>query len=260
MKDRQRKEFQAAWIAAWQTAGDEQAMSHLIDSCMGLVYREVGRAKKWSPVERDDLVSEGVLGIMRAAKAFNALRGKPFSGCAAVYIRDNVLRCAQRQGMPVSFSNSRKEERVQRKIFGLMSEAEAVGFTDREALQYAALELNITEEHAADAISVRKGKAIIEDIEAGEHGVQLAADGIDMAEVIDAPRVTQILREIVDALEPRARRIVEARFFEEGFVSLDVLAAEFSISRERIRQVEVAAMSDLKVALQKRGLSLEDLL
>ena len=70
MKDRQRKEFQAAWIIAWQENGDERAMAALIESCMGLVYREVGRAKKWSPVARDALVSDGVVGIMRAARAF----------------------------------------------------------------------------------------------------------------------------------------------------------------------------------------------
>lgn len=72
----------------------------LINSRMGLVYREVGRDRKWSPVERIDMVLEGVLCIKRVGKAFDPLLGKPFSGCAVIYVRDNVLRCIQRQGVP----------------------------------------------------------------------------------------------------------------------------------------------------------------
>jgi RNA polymerase sigma factor (sigma-70 family) len=229
---------------------------------MGLVYREVGRAKKWSPVDRDDLVSEGVVGIMRAARAFDPMRGKPFSGCAAVYIRDNVLRCAQRQGMPVSFSNSRKEEQVQRRLFGLVAAGEQDGMTREQALQRAAMKLNISEEHAASALSIRNGQALADDVDsgAGDFGVHLVADTPDPTEEMDADRVREILAEIVAALEPRARRIVQARFFEPRRLTLDELSAEFSISRERIRQVEVAAMADLRIALRARGLSLEDLL
>lgn len=65
---------------------------------------------------------------------------------------------------------------------------------------------------------------------------------------------TESLRCALAALDPRSRRIVEARWLkEEGGATLHELAAEFNVSAERIRQLEAKAMAKMRTRLQSQG-------
>jgi RNA polymerase sigma-32 factor len=64
----------------------------------------------------------------------------------------------------------------------------------------------------------------------------------DVAERSELNWRRQILRRALDQLKPREQRIIEARWLSDTPLTLDQLAAELKISRERVRQVEVRAL------------------
>jgi RNA polymerase sigma-32 factor len=64
----------------------------------------------------------------------------------------------------------------------------------------------------------------------------------DVAERSELNWRRQVLRQALDQLKPREQRIIEARWLSDTPLTLDELAAELSVSRERVRQIEVRAL------------------
>ena len=78
-----------------------------------------------------------------------------------------------------------------------------------------------------------------------------------MAENEEADIRRQLLRNAMDVLNERERRIFEARRLAEDPVTLEELSAEFGVSRERVRQIEVRAFEKVQKAVRKGAKELE---
>jgi DNA-directed RNA polymerase sigma subunit (sigma70/sigma32) len=64
-------------------------------------------------------------------------------------------------------------------------------------------------------------------------------------------RLQQILRNALSVLNPRERRIFEARRLSDDPITLEDLSTEFGVSRERVRQIEVRAFEKIQEAVKK---------
>jgi RNA polymerase sigma-32 factor len=72
-----------------------------------------------------------------------------------------------------------------------------------------------------------------------------------MAENEEADNRRQLLRNAMDVLNERERRIFEARRLAEDPITLEELSTEFGVSRERVRQIEVRAFEKIQEAVKK---------
>ena len=78
-----------------------------------------------------------------------------------------------------------------------------------------------------------------------------------LAESEELDNRRQLLRDALDVLNEREKRIFEARRLSEDPITLEDLSTEFGVSRERIRQIEVRAFEKVQKAVQKGAKALE---
>jgi RNA polymerase primary sigma factor len=231
--------------------GDREAKQRMINSNLRLV---VHNARKYQGhgVSLGDLVQEGIIGLNRAVEKFDWRRGFKFSTYATWWIRQACQRAVVNQSktirIPVHIDERRNKLNRTRQRFEL--EHGRVP-TVEELAKAAGLSLKHAEE-ALDTVeaTVSLNKRIGEDeVELGD----LFADpeSVDPeSSAFDAMRGLAV-RQAVERLPERERRIVELRFGFDGEVqSLEAIGRELGITRERVRQLEATAFRQLEQELE----------
>lgn len=249
----------------FQETGDRQALQFLVDSLERRIKRQVGKALRWSGkrVSAEDLMSVGRLAVIKAANKHDPTRGVPFRLYASTFIHGDIYEFATRNSMDVSFANSRKERRVQRMLFGLVAEGEADGMTRHQAVVAASRYLNITEEHAAEAMQIRYSVPVDhsgsdEDCETVSFA-RLPALSNDVEQDMSSRSASGILADVISQLDDEEQMVIVARHYGDP-MSLDNLAKQLGCSRDRVKRIETHAMKWLRLEMDARGLELGDLL
>jgi RNA polymerase primary sigma factor len=226
----------------------ESARQRLIQANLRLV---VATAKRYigPGVALLDLVQEGNLGLMRAVEGFDYQRGFRFSTYATWWIRQAITHALNEQGRTIRVpqqvaSEVQRAVRTQREMFhesGTMP-----------TMVELAEALDITVERVRDLLGWANGPVSLH-TPAGE-GDTVLADLLpdDGAHQAMGGVFTGLMREDVAAamacLDPREREILTLRFgLHDGQTrTLEDLAAQLRISRERVRQIETKALARLR--------------
>jgi len=231
--------------------GDREAKERMINSNLRLV---VHNARKYMGhgVSLGDLIQEGIIGLNRAVEKFDWRRGFKFSTYATWWIRQACQRAIANQSktirIPVHIDERRNKLTRIRQRFEL---EHGRAPTLEELAEAAGMSLRHTEEaletvEAAVSLNKRVGE---DDVELGE----LFADpeSVDPeASALDTMRGVAI-RQAVERLPERERRVVELRFGFDGEVqSLEAIGRELGITRERVRQLEANAFARLEQELE----------
>lgn len=257
-----RKQFQAAWATAWLEEGDENARVLLVESCMGLV-RKAAMALRWTDLDWCDLESEGVTALYEATNIYRPEDG-PFSACAFVTVRRRMFELALSSGSAVTSPKSRVERKLRYHLRKKMAVHEGVGMSPGQALEAAAEDLGVPMEAAAAHLAARSplSLSVPPSGDDEERGLQIAAVDRPSENAIDQDqeRTQRILIEAFAGLDDRERDILTRRLTPARPPSLDTLAAEYGISRERVGQIQREAMRHVRLELERRGLELSDLL
>lgn len=274
MKDRQNIEINArgrskflshaeelALVSAWQKEGDERARVALIDAYMPMLQSFTARASR-SPSDRDDILQEAIIGFTIALDRYDTQHGIRLGRWAKCHVQKELRDYRLANCAPIRLPNSRRTKDMENRVIGVINELEKVYGVK---LTRAQKELICRDERFElsdldDYLSITAPTKPIEASTDDEGGVEISADDPGAAEELAAQRTGRLIRETVDGLEERARHVIRRRYFcDEKQPSLEVVAAELGISRERAGQLERAALSDLRTALRKRGLELGDL-
>ena len=256
-------ELQLAYL--WRDHRDEQALHRLITAYMRLAISMASKFKRYG-VPMNDLIQEAGLGLMKAAEKFDPDRGVRFSTYAVWWIKASVQDYVMRNWSLVRTGSTSS----QKALFFNMRRIQAQ--LEREAMQMGiSLDSDQLHRKIATEIGVPLGDVKMMDgrlsgsdyslnatqstDEEGREWIETLEDESEAADSLfeqahDNAHLRKCLLDALSTLNERERLIVRERAIREDTRTLESLGKELSLSKERIRQIEAAAVQKLRKHLQ----------
>ena len=237
--------------------GDQDAAYRLVSSNLRLVVKVAMDFQKYWMQNFMDLIQEGNVGLVQATKKFDPYRGVKFSYYAAYWIRAYVLKFIMDNWRLVKIGTTQ----AQRKLFFSLNKErkllEAQGFNAEPKL--IAQRLNVKEREVVemgqrmDNWDVSLESPVRSDSE-DEQKSFLPSNGPGIESTVAGKEIKVKLAELLGALKDRLndkeRMILEKRLLTDEPLTLQNIADKFSISRERVRQIEVNLLKKMKKYLE----------
>jgi RNA polymerase sigma-32 factor len=246
---------------SWREHGDRDAAHRLVTSHLRLVAR-IAMGYRGYGLPIGEVVSEGNVGLMQAVKRFDPDRGFRLATYAMWWIRAAIQEYILRSWSLVKMGTTAAQKKLffnLRKIKGQLKALEE-GDLRPDQVKRIATQLGVTEE---DVVSMNRRLAgdsslnapVRNDSESGEWQDWLVDDTMDqetaLVESEEKENRRTMLNDALKGLNERERRVFQARRLAEEPLTLEELSAEFGVSRERIRQIEVRAFEKVQKAVQK---------
>ena len=241
---------------------DVDAAQALIISHLRLVI-SVARGYLGYGLSHGDRIQEGNIGLMKAVRHYDPDKGVRLMTFAVHWIRAEIQEYIVRNSHMVKLATTH----AQRKLFFNLRQMKKTdqSLTNAQAEDIAE-KLNVKPKEVLEMEKRLSGPDASLDTPLDEEGdssvtaVDMLTDKsdepVEILEKADELQLEQVgLKKAIEQLDPRSRRIIEARWFHENdegevkAVSLATLAKEFGISIERVRQLEKQAIAKLKKIL-----------
>ncbi len=252
--------------------GDVEAAGRLVLSHLRLVV-SVSRQYLGYGLPQGDLIQEGNVGLMKAVKRFDPEQGVRLVSYALHWIKAEIHEYILRNWRIVKLATTKAQRKL---FFNLRSMKQALkrdtsdGNAHRNTLSSAeiddmAMALNVKPAEVIEMETRLSGGDIALEPQNDDSDesfapiAYLADDSGEPLQVIEARRRDAMagegLSQALEVLDARSRRIVEERWLNvnddsSGGMTLHDLAAEYGVSAERIRQIEVAAMKKMRKAME----------
>lgn len=254
---------------AWKEKGDVAAAHQLVTSHLRLVAKiAMGYRGYGLPVA--DLISEGNLGMMHAVKKFEPEKGFRLATYAMWWIKAAIQEYILRSWSLVKIGTTAGQKKLFFNLRRIKGQIQAIddGDLKPEQVTQIATQLNVTEDEVMSMNQRMAGNdrslnvPLSRDGEGGgEWQDWLQDDSPDQEatfadhEEYDARK--NLMLDAMQGLNPREQRILAARRLSEPPLTLEDLATEFNISRERIRQIEVRAFEKLQKVVRDKAAALK---
>src|SRR5512137_3051498 len=245
---------------SWREHGDREAAHKLVTSHLRLVAK-IAMGYRGYGLPISEVVSEGNVGLMQAVKRFEPDKGFRLATYAMWWIKASIQEYILRSWSLVKMGTTANQKKLFFNLRKAKSKISALQEGDMrpEQVQTIAKRLGVTEQDVIEMNRRLGGDAslnspIRDDGEAGEWQDWLVDTApnqeVIMAEHEEFDHRREALNGAIGVLNPRERRIFEARRLAEEPMTLEDLAAEFGVSRERVRQIEVRAFEKVQSAVK----------
>jgi RNA polymerase sigma-32 factor len=247
------REEEHALAVRWVEDGDEDAARQLVLANLRLVVKiSMEYRRAWTNVL--DLIQSGNVGLLEAVQRFDPYQGVKLTSYAVYWIRAYILKYIMDNFRTVRLGRSR----AQRKLFFRLNKEkrrlELEGFEVEPKL--LAERLDVTEEDIID-MDQRMSQSDLSlnaparrDEAGAEFGDFISVDGPSVEQTVGDAQLSEVFHEKIAEfsaeLGERDRKIVEERIIAEDQKTLQELADEFGISRERVRQLEKRLVDQLR--------------
>src|ERR1700720_4499754 len=253
---------------SWREDGDLNAAHKLVTSHLRLVAK-VAMSYRGYGLPIAEVISEGNVGLMLAVKRFEPDKGFRLTTYAVWWIRAAIQEYILRSWSLVKMGTTANQKKL---FFNLRKTESKISALDEgdmrpDQVKLIAKRLCVTEQDVIDMNRRLGGDAslnapIREDGDSGEWMDWLVDDSVSqesrLAESEQSDNRHKALGEALTVLNDRERRIFEARRLADDPITLEELADEFGVSRERVRQIEVRAFEKVQKAVKNRVAAMEN--
>src|ERR1700757_1284152 len=253
---------EAACAKRWRDHGDREAAYRLVTSHLRLAAKIAMKYRRYGlPIA--DLISEANLGLMLAVKRFEPDKGFRLATYAMWWIKASVQEYILRSWSLVKMGTTAAQKKLFFNLRRLKTRIAAAEESDLrpDQVNYISEHLKVSPPDVIEMNRRLRGDAslnvAISDAETTEEWQDRLVDPSPNPESIlsesdDYQRRQAALWEALNVLSARERAILEARMLADEPKTLDELAREYRVSRERIRQIEQRAFERLKAAVCAR--------
>ncbi len=256
-----------ALAVKFKEEGSQEAAYKLVTANLRLVVKVAMDFQKYWMTNFLDLIQEGNVGLVQAVKKFDPYRGVKFSYYAAYWIRAYILKFIMDNWRLVKIGTTQ----AQRKLFFSLNKErkllEAQGFKAEPKL--LAQRLNVKESEIIE-MSQRMGggdvslESPLRDDSDDQQKDFIIAGGQSVEEHVAnneiKERLAMVLTKLKDHLNPKEQMILRDRLLQDDNVTLQDIADQFGISRERVRQIEVNLLKKMKKFFEEEMPDIKDFL
>jgi RNA polymerase sigma-32 factor len=252
----------------WREHGDREAAHKLVTSHLRLVAK-IAMGYRGYGLPIGEVVSEGNVGLMQAVKRFEPDKGFRLATYAMWWIKAAIQEYILRSWSLVKMGTTANQKKLffnLRKAKGRISAFEE-GDLHPDNVKQIATQLGVTEQDVVDMNRRLGGDSSLnaplrdEGEGGGEWQDWLVDQGQSQEQVLveeeEGQNRLKALRNALSVLNPRERRIFEARRLSDDPITLEELSTEFGVSRERVRQIEVRAFEKIQDAVRKNLTQIE---
>ena len=233
--------------------GDLNAARELVLSHLRVVVA-IARGYLGYGLPHADLIQEGNIGLMKAVKRFDPERGVRLVSFAIHWIKAEMHEYILRNWRLVRLATTKAQRKL---FFNLRSMKPGLNALTPDEVEHVARELKVKPEEVVEMETRMSGHDVALEPASDEEEDSFApiaylSDGDnEPSRVLESEQIerlqTEGLSSALESLDPRSRRIIEARWLrEKDQATLHELASEFNVSAERIRQIEVKAMQKMR--------------
>ncbi|ORU93111.1 MAG: RNA polymerase sigma factor RpoS [Cycloclasticus sp. symbiont of Bathymodiolus heckerae] len=239
--------------------GDQPARQHMIESNLRLVVK-ISRRYMNRGLPMLDLIEEGNLGLIRAVEKFDPEKGFRFSTYATWWIRQTIERAIMNQTRTIRLPiNIIKEMNIYLKKARELSQeldrevsAEDVAEVTGKPVKTIEKMFRMHKEHVSSLdVSVSK------DTEQQLLDTVVDQDAQEPTDILQSEEIRDNLDQWLEMLSDKQREVISRRFGVRGHhpSTLEQVANEIGVTRERVRQVQMSALKSLRSILENEGMS-----
>ena len=236
--------------------GDVDAARQLVLSHLRVVVA-IARGYKGYGLPQADLIQEGNIGLMKAVKRYDPERGVRLVSFAVHWIKAEIHEFILRNWRLVKIATTKAQRKL---FFNLRSMKPVLDTMNTEEVKAIARQLGVKAEEVVEMETRFSGRDISlepmldDDEDDAFSPIAYLTDGSEPQQLLETEETLRMrgegLERALASLDPRSRRIIEARWLrEKDTATLHDLADELGVSAERVRQIEVKAMQKMRAAM-----------
>ncbi len=252
---------------SWREHGDREAAHRLVTSHLRLVAK-IAMGYRGYGLPISEVISEGNVGLMQAVKRFEPEKGFRLATYAMWWIKASIQEYILRSWSLVKMGTTANQKKLFFNLRKAKSKISALeeGDLHPDQVKTIAKRLGVTETDVVEMNrrlggDVSLNAPLREDGDSGEWQDWLVDDTASqesrMVASQEADNRRKALSQSLNVLNERERRIFEARRLADDPITLEELAEEFGVSRERVRQIEVRAFEKVQKAVKNRLAEIE---
>ncbi|KTF12371.1 RNA polymerase sigma factor RpoH [Pseudoalteromonas sp. H105] len=242
-----------------QEDGDLNAAKQLIMSHLRFVAH-IAKGYSGYGLPQADLIQEGNIGLMKAVKRFDPSVGVRLVSFAVHWIKAEIHEFVLKNWRIVKVATTKAQRKL---FFNLRKNKKRLGWFNQAEVATVASELGVSEKEVREMESRMSGQDMGFDLTGDDNDdapsstyspVQYLTDGSnDLADEVEQQQWQEQshtrLFNALKTLDERSQDIVSARWLSDDKATLQELAAKYSVSAERVRQLEKTAMKKLQAAM-----------